>query len=125
MPGEANRLKLRSSIRHARTALPMLTLAFAPVVGLATAGPAAAAPTRVWDRVAKCESGGDWRADTGNGYYGGLQFDDGTWDSFGGEHFAHKASRASKREQIHVAQRVLHAQGWDAWPACSDKLGLR
>jgi hypothetical protein len=119
----------RSLLRHARTALPIATIALVPTVGLATAGPAAAhespAPVRVWDRVAECESGGDWHANTGNGYYGGLQFDDGTWDAFGGEHFAHKAHRASKSEQIHVAQKVLVAQGWEAWPACSAKLGLR
>jgi hypothetical protein len=116
---------LRSSIRHARTVLPMLTVALAPVVGLATADPAAATPVRVWERLAQCESGGHWHADTGNGYYGGLQFDDGTWDAFGGEHFAHKASRASKPEQIHIAERVRDAQGWGAWPACSRKIGLR
>jgi hypothetical protein len=110
---------------HARTALPVVTIAVVPVVGLATADPAAAAPVRTWERVAQCESGGNWHADTGNGYYGGLQFADDTWDSFGGERFAHKASRASKREQIHIAEKVLHAQGWDAWPACSSKLGLR
>jgi hypothetical protein len=78
-----------------------------------------------WEKLAECESGGNWRANTGNGFYGGLQFTDGTWDGFGGEKFAGKAHKASKIEQIRIAERVLDGQGWDAWPACSSKLGLR
>jgi LysM repeat protein len=76
----------------------------------------------VWDRLAQCESGGNWSINTGNGYSGGLQFAPGTWQAYGGSGSAHNASRA---EQIRVAQRVLAAQGWGAWPACSAKLGLR
>jgi LysM repeat protein len=76
----------------------------------------------VWDRLAQCESGGNWGINTGNGYSGGLQFAPGTWAANGGSGSAHNASRA---EQIRVAERVLASQGWGAWPACSSKLGLR
>jgi hypothetical protein len=76
----------------------------------------------VWDRLAQCESGGNWGTNTGNGYSGGLQFAAGTWRANGGSGSAHNASRA---EQIRVAERVKASQGWGAWPACSSKLGLR
>ena len=75
-----------------------------------------------WDRLAECESSGDWAADTGNGFSGGLQFDPATWDAFGGQDSPADASRA---EQVAVAQKVKDAQGWSAWPACSAMLGLR
>ncbi len=68
-----------------------------------------------WDAVAECESGGDWHADTGNGFYGGLQFKRSTWDEFGGQGSPAKASR---EEQIEVADRVLADQGPWAWPTC-------
>jgi LysM repeat protein len=76
----------------------------------------------VWDRLAQCESGGNWGTNTGNGYSGGLQFAPGTWRANGGSGSAHDASRA---EQIRVAQRVQASQGWGAWPACAARLGLR
>lgn len=88
---------------------------------LATATPAAAAPTRTWDRLAQCESGGDWHIDTGNGYYGGLQFSMGTWRAHGG---SGSPARATKSTQIRVAEKVLSSQGWGAWPSCSSRLGL-
>ncbi|GAA1387068.1 transglycosylase family protein [Pseudonocardia kongjuensis] len=88
----------------------------------AIAGTANAAPDSVWDQLAQCESGGNWSINTGNGYSGGLQFAPSTWRAFGGTGSAHNASRA---EQIAVAERVLAAQGWGAWPACSSKLGIR
>ena len=83
-----------------------------------------AATSQTWDRLAQCESGGNWHINTGNGYYGGLQFSSGTWRSFGGTTYASRADLASREEQIVVAERVLKAQGWGAWPACSQKLGL-
>jgi resuscitation-promoting factor RpfA len=89
---------------------------------LAAAGTAQAAPAGVWDRLAQCESSGNWSANTGNGFSGGLQFTPSTWKAFGGDGQAHNASRA---QQIAVAERVLDGQGWGAWPACSSKLGLR
>ncbi|HEU4899805.1 MAG TPA: transglycosylase family protein [Actinomycetota bacterium] len=88
----------------------------------ATRSAAAPASGSVWDRLAQCESGGNWGINTGNGYSGGLQFAQGTWAAHGGTGSAHNASRA---EQIRVAERVKASQGWGAWPACSAKLGLR
>jgi hypothetical protein len=98
--------------------------AAAVVAGLVVVGSADAASTQTWDRLAKCESGGRWDINTGNGYYGGLQFSPGTWKAFGGRKFAKQAHLATKAEQILVAERVLKVQGWRAWPACSRKLGL-
>lgn len=91
-------------------------------VPVAVADSAEAAPKNQWDRIAACESGGRWSANTGNGYSGGLQFSRSTWKAYGGKGSPHRASRS---EQIRVAQRVLRAQGWKAWPACSRKLGYR
>jgi LysM repeat protein len=89
---------------------------------LALAGTASAAPESAWDKLAQCESGGNWSTNTGNGYYGGIQFDASTWHANGGSGMPHQASKA---EQIAVAERTLAAQGWNAWPACSRKMGLR
>jgi hypothetical protein len=79
----------------------------------------------LWDALARCEAGGDWTADTGNGYAGGLQFAPSTWHGFGGGSYSRSAAVASREEQIAVAEIVLAAQGWNAWPACSRLLGLR
>jgi uncharacterized protein YabE (DUF348 family) len=76
----------------------------------------------VWDKLAECESGGNWSINTGNGYYGGLQFSLSTWRAYGGSGMPHEASR---EEQIAIAKKVQAAQGWGAWPACSAELGLR
>ena len=89
---------------------------------LAMAGTANAASDSTWDRLAQCESGGNWSTNTGNGFSGGLQFTPSTWKAFGGKGSPTKASRS---QQIAVAERVLDAPGWSAWPACSKKLGLR
>jgi resuscitation-promoting factor RpfB len=75
----------------------------------------------VWDRLAQCESGGNWSINTGNGYYGGLQFSLSTWHAYGGSGYPHQASKAT---QIAIAQKVQADVGWGAWPACSRKLGL-
>ena len=90
--------------------------------GMATASSAQA--STVWDRVAACESGGNWSINTGNGYYGGLQFSDRTWDGFGGERYAPTANRATKAQQITIAQKVLASQGPGAWPTCGARAGL-
>jgi murein DD-endopeptidase MepM/ murein hydrolase activator NlpD len=74
--------------------------------------------TQDWDGVAKCESGGDWHINNGNGYFGGLQFDPDTWREFGGEEFADTADEATREQQIIVAERVLKVQGPGAWPSC-------
>lgn len=85
-------------------------------------GVAVAAPESTWDRVAECESSGRWDINTGNGYYGGLQFSPQTWREFGGTGMPHEASKA---EQIAVAERTLAGQGWNAWPVCSIEANAR
>jgi resuscitation-promoting factor RpfA len=112
------RLELRvTGQAWARTAVAGAVLGTPLVVA-----PAAHAADSTWDRLAHCESSGDWSINTGNGYSGGLQFSPRTWKAFGGIGLAHHASR---EQQIAVAERVLAKQGWGAWPACSRKLGLR
>ena len=78
----------------------------------------------MWDRVAQCESGGNWKINTGNGYYGGLQFAAGTWRAYEGNTYASQAHLATKAEQIAIARRVLAGQGPGAWPVCSRRAGL-
>lgn len=78
----------------------------------------------VWDRLAQCESGGNWSISTGNGYQGGLQFSASTWAAFGGTQFAAAANQASREQQIAIAEKVRAGQGWGAWPACTAKLGI-
>ncbi|MEV4039472.1 transglycosylase family protein [Streptomyces umbrinus] len=95
----------------------------APLGLLAATGNAAAADSGVWDRIAQCESGGDWHINTGNGYYGGLQFSAGTWRAYGGSAYASTADKASKAQQIAVATKVQRGQGWGAWPTCSSRAG--
>ncbi len=90
--------------------------------GMVTATSASA--STVWDGVAACESGGNWSINTGNGYYGGLQFSSSTWNAFGGGRYASSANRASKSEQIAIAKRVLASQGPGAWPVCGARAGL-
>ena len=83
------------------------------VAGITTAGSAKAAS--VWDRVAQCESSGNWHINTGNGYYGGLQFLTSTWLGYGGGDFASRADLASREEQITVANRVYADNGTSQW----------
>ncbi len=94
--------------------------------GLLATGVATAAPAHadVWDDVARCESSHRWDVNTGNGYYGGLQFRDTTWWEFGGAEFAAYAHQATKEQQIAIARRVLAGQGPGAWPVCSKRAGL-
>ena len=96
------------------------------LAGTASAATPTATATSVssstWDKLAECESGGDWTTNTGNGFSGGLQFTPSTWKAYGG---SGKPQHASRSEQIAVAKKVLADQGWGAWPACSSKLGLR
>jgi len=107
-----------------RVVAPLVTSA-ALVAGPAlVASPADAASGRTWDRLAQCESSGNWQINTGNGYYGGLQFYQPTWRGYGGLQYAPRADLATRAEQIAVAERVLDGQGWGAWPACSARLGL-
>jgi resuscitation-promoting factor RpfA len=89
---------------------------------LVTAGSAAAAGPSQWDTVARCESGGDWSINTGNGYFGGLQFTQPTWSAYGGTAYAARADLAGKPAQIAVAEKVLASQGKGAWPVCGKGL---
>jgi resuscitation-promoting factor RpfA len=114
-----------SSGRHRKpptSTVGVAKLAFTGAVigggGIALAGHAAAAPDSEWDRVASCESGGNWGINTGNGYHGGLQFSQGTWAAHGGGEFASSANQATRDQQIAVAERVLATQGRGAWPVC-------
>ncbi|WP_354643717.1 transglycosylase family protein [Kitasatospora camelliae] len=95
-----------------------------PVAGLVTATTASAADVSTWDRVAQCESTGNWAIDSGNGFYGGLQFTSSTWAAYGGTQYAPQANLATKAQQISVAEKVLADQGPGAWPVCSVKAGL-
>ncbi|MFG1673433.1 transglycosylase family protein [Micromonospora sp. NPDC049282] len=112
------------SARRRRTVIGAL-VAGAATGAVALLGPAApaAAASLNWDAVARCESGGNWHINTGNGYYGGLQFSRGTWNGHGGQRYAARADRASRSEQIAVAERVLDGQGIGAWPVCGRKAG--
>ncbi|AFC47227.1 hypothetical protein OCO_08630 [Mycobacterium intracellulare MOTT-02] len=89
---------------------------------IALASQAAAATDGEWDQVARCESGGNWAINTGNGYHGGVQFSASTWSSHGGGQYAPSAELATKEQQIAVAERVLATQGRGAWPVCGGPL---
>ena len=94
----------------------------AAVTPLLAAGPAHADSVN-WDAIAQCESGGNWKINTGNGYYGGLQFAQGTWAAYGGTRYAPRADLASRAQQIAVAERTLAGQGIGAWPTCGKRAG--
>jgi LysM repeat protein len=103
----------RRELHSSALAVTLGTAALAAMVWT----PAAAADGLDWDAVAACESGGNWAANTGNGFYGGLQFTPGTWHANGG---AGSASQATREEQIRVAENVLRSQGAGAWPHCAN-----
>jgi resuscitation-promoting factor RpfA len=111
--------------RRTSAALITTTIGVA-LVGATIAAPAAEAKNvnRTWDRVAACESGHRWHINTGNGFYGGLQFSASTWRSYHGGKYASRADRATRLEQIEVARRVLASQGPGAWPVCGPRAGL-
>jgi hypothetical protein len=108
------------------TLYPVATPAPTPPPAAPRAAPAAAPPAgdAVWDALAKCESGGNWSINTGNGYYGGLQFSYHTWHGYGGAEFAEYPHEATREEQIVVAERLRARRGYQPWPACRAKLGL-
>jgi resuscitation-promoting factor RpfA len=112
-------MPILNSARALASGLAVSALVIGGIV--AGAAPAQAAATSTWDRIAACESGGNWHINTGNGYYGGLQFSMGTWRAHGG---SGNPASASKSKQITIAEKVLSNQGWGAWPSCSARLGL-
>ncbi|MFE0173872.1 transglycosylase family protein [Streptomyces sp. NPDC059002] len=77
-----------------------------------------------WHCLAQCESSGRWHVNTGNDYYGGLQFWQPTWEEHGGLKYAPRADLATREEQIKVAEAVLRTQGWEAWPVCSKEVRI-
>jgi hypothetical protein len=91
-------------------------------VGIPTSGHAAT--TATWDRLAQCETGGDWSADYGNDLYGGLQLSMHTWQGYGGRAYAARPDLAGRPEQITVAQRLADEAGWRPWPVCERRLHL-
>ncbi|WP_329064547.1 transglycosylase family protein [Streptomyces sp. NBC_01429] len=93
-------------------------------IPLLAASGAGAAEASTWDRVAECESGGQWSANLGNGSYGGLQLTQEAWDSFGGAEYAASPDLASRSQQILIAEKVLEAQGTKAWSSCATVSGL-
>ncbi|MGY1670022.1 transglycosylase family protein [Geodermatophilus sp. SYSU D00710] len=111
---------MRTSTSFLRRALVTTGVA-AAAIGVA-AGPASAAAPNDWDAVAQCESSGNWSINTGNGYYGGLQFSQSTWEAFGGLDHAPRADLATKAQQIAVAEATLDVQGPGAWPTCGKNL---
>ncbi|RBY98147.1 hypothetical protein DQ237_02360 [Blastococcus sp. TF02-8] len=127
---QAQQADLQAQLEQARSALVAQQVAArrtvpapprpAPTTGGAPAP--APAPGHDWDAVARCESGGNWSIDTGNGYYGGLQFGSTTWTSFGGGAYAPRADLATKEQQIAIAEKVLAKQGPRAWPTCGKLL---
>ncbi|MFE7130079.1 transglycosylase family protein [Streptomyces sp. NPDC057638] len=112
-PSRINRASLTVTAGGAGMALPLMG-----------AGTSNAASVDVWEKVAACESTNQWSINTGNGYYGGLQFTQSTWEAYGGREYAPRADLASKDQQIAVAERVLKGQGPGAWPNCSVRAGL-
>lgn len=112
-PNRINRASLTVTAGGAGLALPLIGT-----------GTAHGADVETWNKVAACESTNDWDINTGNGYYGGLQFSQSTWNAFGGAKYAPRADLATKDQQIAVAEKVLDGQGPGAWPVCSQRAGL-
>ena len=110
--------------KHARLVLGITAAGVAGTAALLGPASAAEAASSVnWDAVAQCESGGNWSINTGNGFYGGLQFTRGTWKAYGGTKYASTANQANRSQQIAIAEKVLHGQGIGAWPVCGRKAG--
>ncbi|MFE7927348.1 transglycosylase family protein [Streptomyces sp. NPDC057456] len=112
-PNRINRASLTVTAGGAGMALPLIGT-----------GAAQAADVDTWNKVAACESTNDWHINTGNGFYGGLQFTQSTWEAYGGLRYAPRADLATQDQQIAVAEKVLDGQGPGAWPVCSVRAGL-
>ncbi|MGY0486085.1 transglycosylase family protein [Streptomyces sp. WG-D5] len=110
-PSKAVRVATLGGVAAAAVAVPLMG-----------ATSASAATSSEWDQVAQCESGGNWSINTGNGFYGGLQFSASTWSAYGGDQYASTADQASKAQQIAVGEKVLASQGAGAWPNCGSGL---
>lgn len=110
--------------RHRRMLAAVALSGAAGAVTLLGTGAAASAASSVnWDAIAQCESSGNWQINTGNGYYGGLQFAQSTWAAYGGTQYAARADQATRDQQIAIAEKVLAGQGIGAWPVCGAQAG--
>jgi len=112
-PNRINRASLTVTAGGAGIALPLVATSVAHAADVST-----------WNKVAACESSGNWGINTGNGYYGGLQFSQSTWEAYGGQVYARRADLATRDQQIAIAEKVLDGQGPGAWPVCSARAGL-
>lgn len=124
MPKHARNVAPRSRKLGRRIALTALAAGVAgsvPLIGFSSA--ANAADGTNWDAIAQCESSGNWSTNTGNGFSGGLQFTQSTWDAYGGQQYAGSANQASRDQQIAVAEKVAQGQGMGAWPVCGGNGG--
>lgn len=109
--------------KKSSTTRALLLGTLSTAIVLVPAGVASAADAgHNWDAVANCESGGDWKINTGNGYYGGLQFSQSTWQAYGGAAHAERADLATKAQQIAIAEKLVAEQGAGAWPHCGSYL---
>ncbi len=120
---DASSHRARKSLIGRRIALTAFAVGAAGTVPLLGLSSAANASSVNWDAIANCESSGNWAINTGNGFYGGLQFTQSTWDAYGGGSYASRADLASRADQIAVAEKVLAGQGIGAWPVCGAQAG--
>ncbi|MFE2430289.1 transglycosylase family protein [Streptomyces sp. NPDC059373] len=123
MPAKGKHRRVRTS-RFTRIGVTAGTAGAAIALPMVGATGAHAASVSTWDKVASCESTNNWSINTGNGFYGGLQFTQSTWAAFGGTQYAARADLATKAQQIAIAEKVLAVQGPQAWPVCGPKAGL-
>lgn len=123
MPAKGKHRRVRTS-RFTRIGVAAGTTGAAIALPMISATGAHAASVSTWDKVAACESTNNWSINTGNGFYGGLQFTQSTWAEFGGLKYAARADLATKAQQIAIAEKVLAVQGPGAWPVCGPKAGL-
>lgn len=124
MSGRGRHRRSSTIIRNSKVALAVTAGGVGIALPVIGAGTAEAASVSTWDKVAMCESTNNWSINTGNGFYGGLQFQQSTWVEFGGTQYAPRADLATKQQQILIAEKVLAVQGPGAWPVCSVKAGL-
>ena len=120
---DASSHRARRSLIGRRIALTAVAVGAAGTIPLLGLSSAANASSVNWDAIANCESSGNWAINTGNGFYGGLQFTQSTWDAYGGQSYAPRADLASRDAQIAVAEKVLAGQGIGAWPVCGAQAG--
>lgn len=132
-PGKPGRAKVQYEVttvngkitKRVKISQDVLTQPVAATVRVGTKPGAPFVPFgSVWDALAQCESTGNWAINSGNGFYGGIQFDQNTWDRWGGQEYAPRPDLATREEQIAIAEKTQAAQGWGAWPSCSSRLGL-